>query len=123
MVQLTDAEYCTCALLFLEKHPEYHKLWLLSECIADPELLDLYCDTDNIQEAIDRMDEEFIQFVKTIDTSQLFWNITWKLAAAKIHALQMCHNDNNNYISKKLDIPLDVVRALRIVLEYDESLT
>jgi hypothetical protein len=89
----------------------------------EPEAIGAYYGIENVQEKTDAMENDFVNFVKAIDVSQQPWNIAWKLAEAKVYALKICHNNNNQWIAESLDIPLDVVRALRVVLDYDDIMT
>ena len=116
---LTEIEYCTCLFLFLNKHGEYSQLWVLSDYM-DPDSLEFFYNIPDAKDKIEAMENDFVQFVKTIDTQQLFWDIAWKFAQAKVYALKTCRNSNTQWVAKELDMSENIVHALRTVLDNDE---
>jgi hypothetical protein len=83
----------------------------------DSDGLEFYYQIPDAAEKVQRMENDFYDFVKSIDRSQLYWDYVWKYAQSLIYTLKTLHNDNTEWVAEKLDIPVDIVRSIRTVLD------
>ena len=120
MVQsmLTETEYGACLFLFLNKYNEFARLKYLSDYL-EPAEIEFYYGIQDAESKINEMDVKFDNFVKKIDISQTSWELAWKIALISIYALQVCKHEDTEWVAQALHIPVDIVRALRSILDTE----